>query len=501
MNSSNTQSVLIEQIGSFTWNPLSYSQFSFPWGMSQTDLADVQGLRDWQTETLTDITLHLSNPETRYMPLQIAVSSGHGIGKSALIGIVTKWALDTCVDTRIVITANTEGQLKNKTLPEVSKWHRLAITRDWFKIEKTSIHAHGKSELTWRLDFVPWSIHNTEAFQGLHNKGKRIVIVFDEGSSIDDKIWQVTEGALTDADTEIIWLVFGNPTRNMGRFRECFRKHSKEWITKKIDSRSVPGTNLELFKKWEEREGDDSDFFRVRVRGEFPSQSDRQFYSTELIETAQKKVLRQEQYKFAPVIITCDPSWTGSDDLVIAKRQGLDFVILETIKQNDNDIKIANKLARYEDEYQADAGFIDGGYGTGIYSALKTMHRHKWQLVWFAEKSNRQDCVNKRAEMLVMIREWLRDGGSIPEKDGELYEELLAVETIATLDGKYKFPPKEDFKEIIDRSPNKLDALGMSFAQPVQAKIDPMDIDQVHRLHTRRTRTDNYNPMDNVDNE
>ena len=66
-----------------------------------------------------------------------------------------------------------------------------------------------------------WNKNNTEAFAGLHNQGKRIVVVFDEASAIDDTIWEVTEGALTDSDTEILWLAFGNPTRNTGRF-DCF---------------------------------------------------------------------------------------------------------------------------------------------------------------------------------------------------------------------------------------------------------------------------------------
>jgi hypothetical protein len=68
--------------------------------------------------------------------------------------------------------------------------------------------------------------HNTEAFAGLHNKGKRIILIFDEASAIADKVWEVAEGAMTDEDTEIIWLAFGNPTQNTGRFRECFGKYA-----------------------------------------------------------------------------------------------------------------------------------------------------------------------------------------------------------------------------------------------------------------------------------
>jgi hypothetical protein len=46
----------------------------------------------------------------------------------------------------------------------------------------------------------------------LHNKGKRAVVLFDEASTIDSVIWETAEGALTDADTELLWIAFGNPT-------------------------------------------------------------------------------------------------------------------------------------------------------------------------------------------------------------------------------------------------------------------------------------------------
>jgi hypothetical protein len=96
-------------------------------------------------------------------------------------------------------------------------------------------------EESWRADAVTWSEHNTEAFAGLHNKGKRIVVITDESSKIADKVWEVIEGALTDEETEILWLVYGNPTQQHGRFRECFGKHPQLWKTRQIDSRDGRG--------------------------------------------------------------------------------------------------------------------------------------------------------------------------------------------------------------------------------------------------------------------
>jgi hypothetical protein len=478
------ESQLIDDIGSFTHDPLGHARYAYPWG-EPGQLAD-ESLRDWQIDTLRDIGDHLKNPETRYTPLLYAVSSGHGIGKSATIAMIVNWGMDTCVDCRVVITANTEGQLRTKTAPEVLKWRRMSITSHWFTQTATSIYSsQADHDKGWRCDFIPWSDTNPEAFAGLHNKGRRIIVVMDEGSAIDDAIWEVVEGALTDEQTEIIWLVFGNPTRNIGRFRECFRKFSRLWKTRKIDSRDVKGTNKELIAEWEKTYGTDSDFFKVRVRGEFPNMSAYQFISQSDLDTAKGKHLKVTQYNFAPKIISVDPAWTGDDNLVIAMRQGLYFQILAKIPKNDNDILIGNMVARHEDEHQADAVIIDGGFGTGIYSAGKTMGRD-WLLVWFNEKPLRQDCFNKRAEMYVEVRDWLKNGGAIPNDD-ELYEEAMAIEAMPMTDGKYKFPPKEAIKQLIGRSPNIWDALCITFAYNVVKKSN-------YAEGTRGTMTHDFDP-------
>jgi hypothetical protein len=95
----------------------------------------------------------------------------------------------TLPDTRDIVTANTESQLRTKTWAELSKWHRLCICRDWFVLTATAIYAADPAhERTWRIDAVPWSETRTEAFAGLHNKGRRIVVFFDEASAIPDVI-------------------------------------------------------------------------------------------------------------------------------------------------------------------------------------------------------------------------------------------------------------------------------------------------------------------------
>lgn len=474
MLASSAISDLAADIGALTHDPLNHARYVYPWGSGE--LEKWPGPKVWQADVLDYIGAHLRNPATRYMPCQIAVASGHGIGKSALISMVSKWAMDTCPMTKVVVTANTEPQLRTKLWPEVAKWFGLAINAEWFTVNGLRIHsALKKYHEQWRMDAVTWSETNTEAFQGLHNARRRIVVIFDEASAIPDKVWEVTEGALTDEETEIIWMVLGNPTQATGRFRECFR--SQRWKTWEIDSRSVEGTNQALFAQWAKDYGEDSDFFKVRVRGMFPSQSVRQLISEADVDAAYGKHLSISQYEWAPKIIGVDPAWEGDDELAIVLRQGLASKVLHTQRKNDNDIEVAARIARLEDEHKADAVFVDGGYGTGIVSAGRTMNRN-WQIVWFSGASMNPGCANKRAEMWVSMRDWLKSGGAIPE-DRTLRYELMAPEIVPKLDGKIQLEPKSAMKSRGLASPGRADALALTFAHPVAQKRMAMTTAQV----------------------
>jgi len=453
---------LADELEQYACDPLGFVHDAYAWG--EGALSDHEGPREWQRDILAHIGRQLQDEATRCQPIRIAVSSGHGIGKSALIAMVVDWAMSTCAETRCVVTANTENQLRTKTWPEVGKWARMASNSDWWSIPAMSMYERNR-EKSWRADAIPWSENNTEAFAGLHNKGKRIVLIFDEAAAIADKVWEVAEGALTDEDTEILWLVFGNPTRNTGRFRECFRRFRSLWTTRMIDSRTVEGTNKEYLSELVATHGEDSDMVKVRVRGQFPAQSLRQFISEADVDAGKARKLKPEQYDFAPKILTLDPAWEGDDEIVFGLRQGLHFRVLGTLAKNDNDILIANKLADFEDEHNAAAVFVDAGYGTGIVSAGKTMGRN-WRLVWFAGEASDKGCLNKRAEMWKLTRDWLKAGGALPD-DQILCDDLIGPETVARMDGKIQIESKKDMKARGVPSPNRADALALSFAFPV----------------------------------
>jgi hypothetical protein len=142
------------------------------------------------------------------------------------------------------------------------------------------------------------------------------------------------------------------------------------------------------------------------------------------------------------------------------------FKILREIPKNDNDVQVATMLAMLQDEHKADAVFIDFGYGTGIYSAGLAMGRVGWQMVQFGAAAPNPGFMNMRAWIWDQMKQWLKNGGAIPPDHG-LYTELCGPETISRLDGRIQLESKQDMKDRGLPSPNKADALAISFAFPV----------------------------------
>ena len=453
-----------EFLAKYTHDPLGFVMAAFPWGEGELKGKEPD---KWQKKVLKDIGAGLKKKKQGV--IREAVASGHGIGKSCLVAWLILWAICTRDDTRGTVTANIEGQLMKKTWPEVAKWHRMLVCKDLFTHTATSLFSNDKEhEQTWRIDAIPWNESNPEAFAGLHNQGKRILLIFDEASSIADNIWDTAEGAMTDADTEIIWCAFGNPTRNTGRFHSCFYRFRNRWNGYQVDSRDVKISNKKQIQEWVDDYGEDSDFVKVRVRGLFPSASENQLIPVSLAEEAAARKPKKEQYEFAPAVIGVDPAWTGSDSLAIVVRQGIWSKVLEVMPKNDDDMRTAGKLARYQDVYGATAVFIDMGYGTGIFSAGKTMGSTNWRIVSFSEKPMKEGFANKRAEMWSEMKEWLSDGGCIDNND-TLIKDLIAPEVFINKSGKMQLESKQEMKKRGMPSPNTADALALTFAYPVSA--------------------------------
>lgn len=473
--------LLAGDIGGFTADPLGHALYAYAWG--EGDLAGMTGPRQWQRDVMTEIRDHLSDPETRHRPLRLARASGHGIGKSALIAMLVKWALDTCPDTRVVVTANTEAQLRTKTAPELAKWGGLALTRGWFRHSATAITSTMPGrERSWRCDLVTWSEANTEAFAGLHNQGKRIVLVFDEASGIADKVWEVALGALTDADTEIIWLAFGNPTHATGAFRDCFGRHRALWRTAQIDARSVEGTNKAYLDELVRTFGEDSDIARVRVQGRFPASDAMQFIAQPQIEAARSRAV-PDPAGGEPVIFGVDCARYGDDESVLAIRCGGDARSRAWQSWRGTDaMHLAGDIAIAAQRWAPDAIMVDAGnIGAAIVDRLRQLVGDIPVIeVWFGgagrdaelEPGISVHTLNKRAEIWTRMRAWLRHGAipDVPRLADDLGGPTYAF---AADDTRIRLERKAEMKRRGLASPDWADALACTFAEPVLPRAMP----------------------------
>ena len=495
-SASSLEDQLIEDIARYADDPLGFSYYAYPWG-EPGELEKYTGPKPWQEDVLSVIKHHLSCPETRFIPLQLAVASGHGIGKSALVGQIIDWGMSTCADCRVQVSANTGDQLSTKTIPEVSKWFRLSINAHWWDVGVETIKSKQKSHAkNWRCDFETWSLERTEAIAGLHNQGKRIIRIFDEASAIPDKIWEVAEGALTDEDTEIIWLVFGNPTLNTGRFRECFGSRKHRWITRQIDSRNVEGTNKAQIAKWIEDYGEDSDFVRVRVKGEFPRAGSAQFIAGDVVAEARKRDPGDQSRAYE--IVSVDVARFGDDQSVIGYRRGLSSGVIERHRKMDT-MFIGGRVCELMRKREPRAVIIDGDGIGGAVVDYVNLHMREWmkqrrsffRLVEFHGMMTPADTFtyfNKRAEVWGRMRDWLATG-SIPDEP-DFATDLTGPEYFFSAKNQIQLERKEDMKDRGLASPDNGDMLAMTFA------IDPTKKTRDEELEEQIAKIEAKDPLE-----
>ena len=434
-----------------------FVQYAFAWG--EGELADFDGPDAWQAAQQDEIGAQLrADPNAN---LRFATSSGHGVGKTAEVAWIILWAMSTRPHLAGVVTANTMQQLTTKTWRELALWHKRLINRHWFKWSATKFW-HIDHPETWAVHAVPNSEHNSEAFAGLH--AKYVLIIYDEASAIPDIIWEVSEGAMTTPCA--MWFVFGNPTKNTGRFRECFAKENSRWTNRKVDSRTAKMTNKAEIAEWLREYGEDSDFFRVRVRGEFPRTGSEQFISSDIVDFAMANEVPFEAHCMLPPVLGCDVARYGDDKSVIIVRQGRKILAMEKYREY-NTQQLAVAVIAHIKQFNCAISFVDGvGVGAGVVDRLRMLGYEVCEVN--AGEAARDDEVyyNKRAEMWGRMRDWLTHGADIP-LDMELRQALIGLEYGFDDKERIRLERKKDMKKRGLDSPDEADALAHTFAEEI----------------------------------
>lgn len=236
--------------------------------------------------------------------------------------------------------------------------------------------------------------------------------------------------------------------------------------------------------------------FSYMVLGEYPAQSDTQLISQVWIDNA---VSRWHEYQatFGDIppqeiqpVLGLDIAELGIDANCMIARYGGYVAKPVTWKGIDTDESAVKALEMYR-KYSAQMIMVDGtGVGSSVAPSIARMSREQGisgvrsisvkvaKKPVSAIKSEIGEFHSLRDQLWWAVREWLRnDQGAMLPPDRLLLEELKTPSYSVKETGKIKITGKDDLRELLKRSPDRADALCLTFLPLPKAKVLRIGID------------------------
>lgn len=297
-------------------------------------------------------------------------------------------------------------------------------------------------------------------------------VVLDEYAQIKPALWnEVINPAIADRKG---WVIFIGTPKGQNQFYEIYQKAEKEadWFCCMyradesglfaVGGRYGPD-ELELMKK-----NMSEDAVRQELYCDFTASAFNILITIDLVNKSLEKAYMPAEIAGMAKIMGVDVARFGNDRCVITKRQGL--VAYEPVVYKDIDnMAFAAHLMREMERWQPDAVFVDAGRGEGVIDRCRQMGYSVTEVNFGGRSDYPERYVNKRVEMWDSIKEWLDQGGSIPDIP-ELKTELVTPEYSFDAAGRMKLESKESIKERMGKSPDIADSLALTFAFPVSPK-------------------------------
>ena len=403
--------------------------------------------------------------ETNEKPY-ISVRSGHGTGKTFILANLTNFIGLTEEDAKLVLTAPVAAQLENQLMPEVGKWADALFPLIKPLAEVKAKHAtYGISRKNKAVARTARK-NNSEALAGVH--GSFVLYILDEASGIDQKIFEVIEGALTGE--RFLFVMCSNPTRTVGEFYDSHNKRKKFYRTVHLDCEKSANVKESWIKNMRDKYGEDSDFYRVRVKGHFPKTQTDALFNVEMLDKffdAKRAVDNTGNEVWGN-----DIARFGDDKTIIYKRKGQKGYGFTSWEKQDTMETAARVASEYELSYsKPDYIVVDtNGVGAGVFDRLMQLGFTKVAYDGNSSyKATKEAYFNKRSEMYHNLADAIKKGAQCPY-DAQLEEELMAITYCYSDTGKLKIAPKSEIKEVLGRSPDKSDAVALSYFENLPSR-------------------------------
>jgi len=394
---------------------------------------------------------------------RLSVRSGHGIGKTTWLAWIMIWWMITRDEPRIACTAPTSHQLNDALWGEIAKWYKKLPRELQKELEVKSERIEAK-----RNPKEYYAVARTarkeqpEAFQGFH--AGDMLFIADESSGVDDIIFQVGEGSMSTKGAKTI--LTGNPTRTSGYFFDSHNRMRSTWYTMRVSCEDAKMVDPSYVERMAKRYGRDSNIFRVRVLGDFPSSQDDAVIPLELLESATIRDVEQSDGK---IIWGVDVARFGDDESALAKRMRNVCLGVRTWKGKDTMQTVGIVINEYNEtkpEDRPDTICVDSiGLGAGVVDRLIEQGLPA-KAVNVAETASVSDKFNRlRDELWWKGREWLETLSCKIPDDGDLIGELSSPTYGYTSAGKIIVESKYEMKKRGIPSPNRADAWNLTFAE------------------------------------
>ncbi len=453
-------------------DPLAYVMGAWAWGEGQ--LKDETGPKPWQRAFLIDLGHEIRsrafNGIDPVKPIKFAISSGVGVGKTALIAWIVHFLEDTRPDCKCRVTANTVTQLDTSTWAEIRKWGDLKLTAPRWSMN-TEMMYHLGDRVNWFTVKTTCAAENAQAFAGWHNRRSTTANFYDEASTIPEEIFEKGRGI--EVDGEPFQFVFGNCSRRHGQLhRAVFGSEQHEWNHRVIngeDTVTSPVTKA-LYQEWADTYGGtDSDYYRVHVLGLPPNADELQYIDHQRVYEAQRRIVHLVGDE--PLIAGVDVSGGGNAWTICRFRRGYDARSVPPIRISGERSRDRQLIISLLDEalrtLPIEAMFVDSAFGAPIVERLRLLGHKQVIEINFGGQSPDPHDANMRAFMWRKGKEWLAYG-AIPLKDQKLADDFEGPGFHLNNKDQLVIESKENMQKRGIASPDDGDGHVLTFAQVVK---------------------------------
>jgi hypothetical protein len=390
---------------------------------------------------------------------KVTIRSGHNTGKTAELAWLILWFLLTRYDCKIPITAPTSSQLRDTLWPELHRWRDKLPLEMREEVEITTERIYIKSAPQMQFG-VPRTAkkENPEALQGFH--AKHLMYIIDEASGVDDVIFEVARAGLSNPGARIV--MAGNPIRTAGYFYASHHEHRDRWTVLHWSCLDSPLPAVEYGEDVAKDYGVDSNFYRVRVLGEFPTAEADQLIALELLEAA---VVREGVIAEGPIIWGLDPAWLGDAETALAKRQGDVISGIEAVRGLDTMQVTGWLIDKYEAaEEKPETIVVDMiGIGAGVHDRLVELGYPVIGCNVAESPSSKEKYINMRADLWDRYKLWLQSRRGRLPSDNRLIGQSSVIRYGFSSSGKMQIESKAEMRRRGVQSPDRADAVCLTF--------------------------------------